>query len=118
MLDQVLGLGDGTKSSFALSKTYGGAHAPWQRRITKPVADTILVAVDGVAKSIGTDVVVDTVTGTLVFQPGHIPQAGHTVTAGFAFDVPVRFDTDRLEVNLQGFRHGAIPSIPLIEIRV
>jgi uncharacterized protein (TIGR02217 family) len=40
------------------------------------------------------------------------------VRAGFAFDVPVRFDTDKLEVSLQGIRHGAIPNIPIVEIRV
>ena len=40
-----------------------------------------------------------------------------TVTAGFVFDVPVRFDTDKLEVSLSGFRHGAIQSIPIVEIR-
>ncbi|MGL5447074.1 MAG: DUF2460 domain-containing protein, partial [Rhabdaerophilum sp.] len=40
-----------------------------------------------------------------------------TVTAGFAFDVPVRFDTDFLEIDLSAFEAGAIPSIPLIEIR-
>ncbi len=43
---------------------------------------------------------------------GHVPALGAAITAGFAFDVPARFDTDRLEINLQGFRHGAIPEHP------
>jgi uncharacterized protein (TIGR02217 family) len=47
-----------------------------------------------------------------------IPGSGQLVTAGFEFDVPARFDTDRLEINIQGFRHGAIPSIPIVEIRI
>ena len=45
----------------------------------------------------------------MTFLPGHMPAAGAAVTAGFEFDVPVRFDTDRLEINLPGFQHGAIP---------
>ena len=55
---------------------------------------------------------IDHTTGVVTFLPGHIPAAGAAVTAGFEFDVPVRFDTDQLEINLQGFRHGAIPSHP------
>ena len=57
-------------------------------------------------------------TGIITFQPGHIPAIGQTITAGFEFDVPVRFDTDKLEISIQGFRHGAIPSIPIVEIRL
>ena len=116
--DQALGLGDGTRITFELIKTYGQSYAPWSRRIKKPVDGSVLVAVAGVAQPLGTHVAIDHLTGSIAFQPGHIPPSGSPVTAGFAFDVPVRFDTDKLEVNLQGFRHGAIPQIPLIEIRV
>ena len=45
------------------------------------------------------------------------PRSGAAVTAGFLFDVPVRFDTDYLEVDLSAFAAGAIPKIPLVEIR-
>jgi uncharacterized protein (TIGR02217 family) len=117
-LDQVIGAGDGTPSVFQLKKTYGSVHAPWQREIKKPVQGTVLVAVGGVAKTEGTHYTVDHTTGALTFLAGHIPAAGAQVTAGFAFDVPVRFDTDKLEVSLQGFRHGAIPNIPIVEIRL
>jgi uncharacterized protein (TIGR02217 family) len=117
-LDQVIGTGDGTRVAFQLQKTYGSAHAPWPRAILKPVEGSVVVAVGGVAASEGTDFTVDTTTGVVLFQPGHVPGAGAEVTAGFAFDVPVRFDTDRLEINLQGFRHGAIPHIPIVEVRL
>ena len=33
-------------------------------------------------------------TGIVTFLPNHIPSAGVAVTAGFLFDVPVRFDTN------------------------
>lgn len=116
--DQPIGTGDGTTDAFQLVKTYGSAHAPWTRTIAKPEAGSVLVAVDGVAQTEGVAFGVDTATGVVTFLPGHVPAADAVVTAGFSFDVPVRFDTDRLEVNMQGFRHGAIPSIPIVEVRL
>ncbi len=106
------------RTAFQLTKTYGGAHAPWTRAIRKPVAGTVLVAVGGVSKIEGSDFTVDAATGAVTFAAGHVPPNGAAVTAGFAFDVPVRFDSDKLEVSLQGFRHGAIPAIPIVEVRL
>ena len=117
-LDCVIGTGTGALARFQLAKTYGGAHAPWQRTITKPVAGTVKVAVAGVEKTAGTHFAVNTATGVVTFLAGSIPAAGASVTAGFEFDVPVRFDTDKLEINLSGFQHGAIPSIPVVEVRL
>lgn len=116
-IDQVLGTADGTTTRFGLIKTYGRNYAPWARRITKPVAGSVVVAVGGVAQGADTHTV-DISDGTITFGPSHIPAAGQIVSAGFQFDVPVRFDTDKLEINITGFRSGAIPSIPLVEIRV
>jgi uncharacterized protein (TIGR02217 family) len=117
-LDQLIGTGDGATAVFQLTKVYGAAFNPWIREIRKPVAGTVLIAVAGVAQTPGTDCTIDGTTGIVTFEPGRIPALGQSITAGFEFDVPVRFDTDRLEVNLQGFRHGAIPSIPIVEIRL
>jgi uncharacterized protein (TIGR02217 family) len=117
-LDQPIGTGDGTTAIFQLTKTYGSAFNPWTRAITKPVAGSVLIAVAGVTQTPVTAYGIDTITGLVAFQPGHIPAADAAITAGFEFDVPVRFDTDQLEINLQGFRHGAIPNIPIVEIRV
>jgi uncharacterized protein (TIGR02217 family) len=117
-LDQPIGTGDGTTAAFQLAKTYGSAFNPWTRAIKKPVAGTVLVAVGGVVQTPVTAYSVDHTTGLVTFEPGHIPAGAQPVTAGFEFDVPVRFDTDRLEISLQGFRHGAIPSIPIVEIRL
>jgi uncharacterized protein (TIGR02217 family) len=117
-LDSVIGTGTGTTATFQLTKTYGGAFAPWVRAIKKPVTGTVLVAVAGAARTLGTDFAVDPSTGLITFLAGHIPAAGQSITAGFEFDVPVRFDTDRLEVNVTGFKHGAIPNIPIVEVRL
>ncbi|MBZ8135502.1 DUF2460 domain-containing protein [Afifella sp. IM 167] len=117
-LDQKLGTGDGETADFALQKTYGGAHAPWIRRVAKPVEGTVRVAVDGAEMEEGTDVFADPLTGTLTFAPSKIPAAGAEVTAGFCFDVPVRFDTDRLDIDLAAFAAGEAPSVPIVEIRL
>jgi uncharacterized protein (TIGR02217 family) len=116
-LDQSIGSGTGTRAEFALTKTYGSAYAPYQRPIAKPVAGSVRVAVNGVEKTSGVDFACDPTTGTVTFLAGHLPGDGMPVTAGFLFDVPVRFDTDYLEVDLTAFAAGAIPKIPLIEIR-
>jgi uncharacterized protein (TIGR02217 family) len=116
--DQVIGSGDGVTAAFQLVKTYGSIHAPYQRPIAKPVAGSVRVAVDGVEKIENTDFTVDPTTGVVTFPVEHIPASGEAVTAGFLFDVPVRFDTDYLEVDLSAFAAGAIPKIPLVEIRI
>jgi uncharacterized protein (TIGR02217 family) len=114
--DQAIGVGDGATATFQLVKSYGAVHAPYARPIVKPVAGSVRVAVDGVEAGEGTAFTCDAATGIVTFLPGHVPAPGAAVTAGFLFDVPVRFDTDYLEVDLASFAAGAIPKIPLIEI--
>lgn len=116
--DQAIGTGDGAEDAFQLVKAYGGVFAPWSRTIAKPVRGTVKVAVAGTVKTEGTHYTVDYATGIVTFTGGNIPSLGQAVTAGYEFDVPARFDTDRLELNLEGIRHGSIPSIPIVEIRV
>ena len=115
-LDQSLGTGDGERIAFQLVKTYGGAFAPYARTITKPVVGSVRVAVDGVELAPGSDFVCDHATGIVTMLTP--PSSGAAVTAGFAFDVPVRFDTDELDIDLSAFEAGAVPHIPLIEITV
>lgn len=116
-LDQPIGVGDGATASFQLTKIYGSSFAPWTRAINKPVAGSVAVAVNGVTQS-GGNYAVDTATGVVTFTAGHIPGVGAAITAGFEFDVPVRFDTDALEVNLSLIEAGNIPSVPIVEIRL
>ena len=114
--DQKLGTGDGTTAVFALAKTYGASFAPYIRAIAKPVDGSVRVAVNGAEKAAGVDFAADAATGLVTFLPGKVPSAGALVTAGFLFDVPVRFDTDTLQIDLSAFQAGDIPKIPLIEI--
>ena len=115
--DQQIGTGDGVRTTFQLTKTYGSTFAPWTRTITKPVTGTVLIAVAGVTQP-ATSFTIDQTSGLITFQPTRIPPTGAAITAGFEFDVPVRFDTDKLDISLQGFTHGAIPHIPVIEVRL
>lgn len=110
--DQPLGEGDGARTMFQLIKRYGEADG-FGRRIDKPVAGTVRVAVGG-AETGAFDL--DPVAGQVTLEEP--PPAGSVVTAGFEFDVPVRFDSDRIEVTLESFGAGRMAAVPLIEIRV
>ena len=102
--DQILGVGDGTQDQFQLIKRYGDVRRP----ITRPVSDSVIVAADGVIVS-------------HVLEAGGVvridaPSAGQTVTAGFLFDVPVRFDTDSLNLSLDTYGAASVADVPLIEV--
>lgn len=116
--DQVIGTGDGATATFQLVKTYGASFAPWVRAIAKPVNGTVRVAVNGIEKTVAADFTVAATTGAVTFTGGSIPTSGQVITAGFEFDVPVRFDTDRLVINVEHFRAGALPDIPIVEMRL
>jgi uncharacterized protein (TIGR02217 family) len=113
--DQTLGTGDGERMRFALVKTYGEGEDAYRRLIARPVVETLRVAVDGLEKA-SEDWSFDFATGEIAFEPGSVPGAGEAVTAGYEFDVPVRFDTERIAISLTAFKAGQIPSIPLIEV--
>jgi uncharacterized protein (TIGR02217 family) len=115
--DQRIGAGDGAMAAFQLVKTYGAAHAPYERIIAKPVAGTVRIAVNGLEQAPAA-FVCDATTGLVTFTPGNVPPAGAAVTAGFEFDVPVRFDADELDIDLSAFEAGEVPSVPLLEIVV
>nr|WP_321463389.1 DUF2460 domain-containing protein [uncultured Cohaesibacter sp.] len=111
--DQLIGTGDGETTVFALKKTYGDDFAPYSRAIVKPVEETVILALDGEET---TSFQMDWSTGQVTFDEA--PDAGTSITAGFQFDVPVRFDTDKLEFSISAFEAGDLPSIPLVEIRL
>ena len=113
-LDQAIGTVDGATSLFQLTKIYGQSFNPYLRIISKPVDGTVRVAVSGVEKIRGTDFTCDAATGLVSFMSP--PVAGAALTAGFMFDVPVRFETDFLDVDYSTFQAGQIPKIPIIEI--
>lgn len=110
--DQVLGTGDGAATQFALRKTYASGAAAHQRSITKPVMGSVAVGVGGVQLASGFSV--DAATGLVTFSTP--PASGQSVTAGFFFDVPVRFDTDQLALTVETYS-AYTAAIPLVEVR-
>ncbi|WP_439527829.1 phage distal tail protein, Rcc01695 family [Pannonibacter sp.] len=111
--DQPIGLGNGATKQFQLIKRYASGAQSWSRPITRPVTGSVRVAVNGTPVATGWSV--SSSTGLVSFAAA--PAAGVAITAGFEFDVPVRFDTDMLDITLDLERLGSIPSIPLLEIR-
>ncbi len=110
--DQSLGKGDGQRTQFQLVKNYGdSAGEPQQRRITRPDPDSLQVAVDGQL----TGDWLPGPAGTVVFNTP--PAVGSDVTAGFLFDVPVRFAEDQLQLSHATFLAGDIPEVLLVEVR-
>lgn len=114
-VDQVLTAGS-DPLVYQLTRTYSDGAGTYLREITKPVQGTVQVARDGVQLTEGTDFTVDPETGMVTLASAPPPAA--IVTAGFEFDVPVRFDSDTIDVNLSAFEAGEIPSIPIVEVRI
>jgi uncharacterized protein (TIGR02217 family) len=112
-LDQSVATGDGAATAFQLTKSYGDAPNAYLRPIRKPIGASVVIAVDGAPAS---NFSVDETTGVVTFDAP--PAAGAVVTAGFEFDTPVRFDSDRLETSLEAFSAGRAVRAPLIEIIV
>lgn len=121
--DQQIGIGDGTTTSFQLIKKYTDAASSTTRIITKPVhtngaghgSGTVVVAKDAVSATTGWTV--NSISGIVTFSVA--PGVGVVVTAGFQFDVPVRFGAEldeALATTIDEFNSGAISSIPLVEL--
>ncbi len=109
-----LGAGDGVTTAFPLVKRYSSGTVEEVRRIYKPVSGTVQVYVDGVSQVSGLNV--QTTQGIVSFVSP--PAEGAAITADFEFDVPVRFDTDRLSATLEAYGIHSWLDIPLIEVRV
>lgn len=112
--DQSLGAGDGAATRFPLIKTYDG-EGGYARPIRLPRIDTLAVALDGQPVDPST-FDFDYGTGGVVFATA--PGDRVAVTAGFAFDIAVRFDIEHLATSLSGFRAGEVPSVPLVEVLI
>lgn len=114
--DQVIGEGDDAATVFQLTKTYRSGEFTYLRPIAKPVAGSVRIGVEQDELRETIDYELDVTTGVVTFA--HPPAAGQTVTAGFEFDVPVRFDSDRIQTSVASFQAGDVPNVPVVEVRV
>jgi uncharacterized protein (TIGR02217 family) len=114
--DQLIAQGDGTSTDFQLVKTYRSGDATYERPITKPVSGTVRLGIAQDEMREGVDYEIDLTTGLVRFS--HAPAADLDITAGYEFDVPVRFDTDRIQTSVASFQAGDVPNVPVVEVRV
>lgn len=109
--NEPLGTGDGVATRFALIKHYGSGAEAEVRAITHPVAGSVAVFLNGTEQATGWTLE----DGAIEFA---IPPAtGVAITASFTFDVPVRFEEDRLRIDLGTWAAGEMASVPLMEVR-
>jgi uncharacterized protein (TIGR02217 family) len=114
--DQLIGTGDGMRRTFPLVKTYASGGVDYVRPILKPVAGTVRAGVAGDELQDTVHFTVDATCGEVTFADA--PDIGTRVTAGFEFDVPVRFDTDVILTSAAGFGAGEVPDVPVVEVRL
>jgi len=114
--DQVIGFGDGLRTAFQITKTYSSGPHSYLRPIKKPVAGTVLIGIEQDIQTEGVNYEVDNKTGLLHFSDP--PDPDTRIFAGYEFDVPVRFDSDRIMTSVASFRAGQVPDVPIIEVRV
>jgi len=110
---QVLGVGDGANKTFQLVRHYASGGAVETRVIAKPVPGSVKIYRDGVGAVSGWSV--NTATGLVTFTTA--PASGVQVTADFEFDVPVRFDSDQMDLRLETYQLGSWGQISVLEIR-
>lgn len=110
----VLATGDGVRTAFQLQKIYDSGGAQETRLIQKPVSGTVQIKTNGVVVAGG--VSVNATTGMVTFVTP--PAVGVVISASCEFDVPVRFDTDRLSATMDDYGVHSWLDIPLVEVRV
>jgi uncharacterized protein (TIGR02217 family) len=111
--DQLLGTGDGIRTRFELVKRYGDEAGATDRPVTLPVAGSVRISVAGQELPAGA-FTVEPLTGIVVLAVA--PSPGAAVRAGFLFEVPVRFDCDRLDLALDAHEAGRLVSVQLVEV--
>ena len=114
--DQIVGQGDGQTTDFSIFKSYRSGSFCYDRPILKPVAGTVRAGIGGDELSDAAHYSVDTELGVVSFHSP--PEKGRSVSVGFEFDVPVRFDTDEIQISVANFQAGDVPSVPVVEIRI
>lgn len=130
--DELIGAGDGSETEFQIIKTYTNSVSE-VRNITKIVTQsdanaiaaahgstalTFVVKVNTVAQTEGggNDYTIDRNTGIITFNS---PVTNtHPITVTCEFDIPVRFDTDRMFATIESFENHMWDGVPLIEVRV
>lgn len=110
-LDEEIGTGDGIETEFQLVKNYTAGAITRERKITRPVEDTVVIFADSVVVPGAS---VDYSTGIVTITPA--PALNVKITADFEFDIPVRFEDD--EIELLGLTHDLDQPVSLVLLEV
>ncbi|MEO8530146.1 MAG: DUF2460 domain-containing protein, partial [Deltaproteobacteria bacterium] len=100
---------------FQLVKVYASGEQSYTRPVKKPVSGTVRMGIATEERVEGVHWTVDLTTGMVTFDTA--PDAGAEISAGFEFDVSVRFDTDHIATSVASFSAGDLPRVPIIEVR-
>lgn len=114
--DQSIAIGDGVTAAFQLVKNYASGDQVYKRPIKKPVKGTVRAGIEQDEFRDGVEYDVDHATGIITFA--HPPELDAEIFAGYHFDVPVRFDADRILTSMASFEAGQVPDVPVIEVRI
>ena len=111
--EQNVGVGDGIIASFDVFKRYTDAGGTYDHPATRLVSGTIRYFESGT--EVFSNWSVDINTGVITRSPV-LPD---TIIVGVIveYDMPVRFLTDKLDINLKVFNVGSIPAIPVQELK-
>lgn len=122
--DATLGVGDNSTTEFQLVKTYTRGSLSYSRKITLPIVDSVIVALNAMDPTTADPTLpggpytwdVERETGVITFD--HAVRTGVIVTAGFLFDVRVRFESDdSLDVVMQSYRVDGCADLTFLEVR-
>lgn len=105
-IDVQIGVGDGVTTAMNLILQNG-------RQVTHPIEESLRIAIDG--EEVFSGFTFDQVTKKLVFDAA--PPVGAIISAGFEFDVPVRFENEQLIATRTVNNAGEVSDITLLELR-
>lgn len=119
VINQELAVGDGVKTQYQLMKVYDSGGIQYKRVITKPIRDTMVIRFnDGLNLEEDLDYTIDYATGIITFESNSIPTDNDLIIVSFEFDVPVRFDSDELNISTTDLNANTWSSIQLVELRI
>ena len=110
---QAIGIGDAVEDRFQIVRRYVSGATTFSREVTRLVAGTTRVFLDGVEQFTG--FTVDDDTGVLDFTAA--PGGGVVVGIVCEFDVPVRFDADQLDLRAVREEIFSVPVVLVVEVR-
>ena len=117
LLAEPIGVGNGSDTQFQAIRTYADAGGSYVRPIQKIVPGTSLISVDGIPiDASGIVASIDDNTGVVTFDVP--PPSGAIIRLTCEFDVPVRFETDDIDVRLTWEEAGTVQNLGLVEVRL